>query len=129
MMAPSVPGALLTPIAPQSLSFRPLIVPESSLIEIRLPFGSRSHARSGCARKLRAARLLEVVVLTPVHPQGQLRRQASAQGAAGLHDALLDQLLRPAHGQPGQGGGGVVPGHRTGAQCTLHEQPHVLSRK
>ena len=45
MMAPSVPGALLTPIAPQSLSFRPLIVPESSSIEIRLPFSSRSHAR------------------------------------------------------------------------------------
>ena len=53
MMAPSVPGALLTPIAPQSLSFRPLIVPESSLIEIRLPFGSRSHARSvSCSKAL-----------------------------------------------------------------------------
>lgn len=46
MVAPSVPGSLLTPIAPQSLSFRPLVVPESSAIEIRLPYSSRSHARS-----------------------------------------------------------------------------------
>ena len=45
MVAPSVPGSLLTPIAPQSLSFRPLIVPESSAIEIRLPYSSRAHAR------------------------------------------------------------------------------------
>ena len=45
MVAPSVPGSLLTPIAPQSLSFRPLIVPESSNIEIRLPYSSRTHAR------------------------------------------------------------------------------------
>ena len=45
MVAPSVPGTLLTPIAPHSLSFRPLVVPESSEIEIYLPPHSRSHAR------------------------------------------------------------------------------------
>ena len=46
MVAPSVPGTLLTPIAPHSLSFRPLVVPESSEIEIHLPPSARSHARS-----------------------------------------------------------------------------------
>ncbi|KAK9804759.1 hypothetical protein WJX72_003791 [[Myrmecia] bisecta] len=46
MVAPSVPCTLLTPIAPHSLSFRPLIVPESSEIEIHLPPNARSHARA-----------------------------------------------------------------------------------
>ncbi|EIE19085.1 ATP-NAD kinase [Coccomyxa subellipsoidea C-169] len=46
MVAPSVPCALLTPIAPHSLSFRPLVVPEASDIEIHLPATSRSHARA-----------------------------------------------------------------------------------
>ena len=46
MVAPSVPSTLLTPIAPHSLSFRPLVVPESSQIEILLPTSARSHARS-----------------------------------------------------------------------------------
>ena len=45
MVAPSVPGTLLTPIAPHSLSFRPLVVPESSEIEIHLPPSAKSHAR------------------------------------------------------------------------------------
>lgn len=46
MAAPSVPCSLLTPIAPHSLSFRPLVVPESSEIEIYLPHTARSMARS-----------------------------------------------------------------------------------
>ena len=45
MSAPSVPCTLLTPIAPQSLSFRPLVIPESSELEIYLPVNSRSLAR------------------------------------------------------------------------------------
>jgi NAD kinase len=45
MVAPSVPSTLLTPIAPHSLSFRPLVVPEASDIEIHLPASARSHAR------------------------------------------------------------------------------------
>ena len=45
MVAPSVPCTLLTPVAPHSLSFRPLVVPESSVIEVHLPQASRSHAR------------------------------------------------------------------------------------
>lgn len=45
MVAPSVPGTLITPIAPHSLSFRPLVVPESSQIAVHLPLDARSHAR------------------------------------------------------------------------------------
>ena len=46
MVAPSVPCTLLTPTAPLSLSFRPLIIPESSDILVRLPVYARSHARA-----------------------------------------------------------------------------------
>lgn len=45
MVAPSVPCALITPVAPHSLSFRPLVVPESSDILIHLPSHSRRGAR------------------------------------------------------------------------------------
>lgn len=45
MITPSVPCTLLTPVAPHSLSFRPLVVPEHAVIEIHLPQSSRSHAR------------------------------------------------------------------------------------
>ncbi|KAI3424137.1 hypothetical protein D9Q98_009497 [Chlorella vulgaris] len=46
MVAPSVPCTLLTPVAPHSLSFRPVVVPEHSVIEVHLPQSSRSHARA-----------------------------------------------------------------------------------
>jgi NAD+ kinase len=46
MVAPSVPCTIITPVAPHSLSFRPLVVPESSVIEIHLPLSSRFHARA-----------------------------------------------------------------------------------
>lgn len=46
MVAPSVPCTLLTPLSPLSLSFRPLIVPETSVISVTLPYYSRSHARA-----------------------------------------------------------------------------------
>jgi ATP-NAD kinase C-terminal domain len=38
-------GTLITPIAPHSLSFRPLVVPESSEIVVQIPKHARSHAR------------------------------------------------------------------------------------
>lgn len=46
MIAPSVPCTLITPVAPHSLSFRPVVVPEHSVIEVHLPQSSRSHARA-----------------------------------------------------------------------------------
>jgi NAD+ kinase len=45
MIAPSVPCTLVTPLSPHSLSFRPLVIPESSDIVIRVPPSARSHAR------------------------------------------------------------------------------------
>ena len=62
MAAPSVPCTLLTPIAPHSLSFRPLVIPESSELEIYLPEDSRSHARYTCHFLL----LLGKRILAPV---------------------------------------------------------------
>lgn len=44
MVAPSVPCTILTPVAPQSLSFRPIVVPESAEIEIHLPQESRARS-------------------------------------------------------------------------------------
>jgi NAD+ kinase len=42
LVAPSVPCTLLTPVAPHGLSARPLILPDSSVIEVKVP----SHARA-----------------------------------------------------------------------------------
>ena len=45
MVAPSVPCMLLTPIAPSTLSFRPVIIPESSKIEVSIPPSARTDGR------------------------------------------------------------------------------------
>eukprot|EP01060_Flectonema_neradi_P024905 TRINITY_DN33782_c0_g1_i1.p1 TRINITY_DN33782_c0_g1~~TRINITY_DN33782_c0_g1_i1.p1 ORF type:complete len:363 (+),score=41.88 TRINITY_DN33782_c0_g1_i1:41-1129(+) len=42
MVAPSVPVTLLTPIAPSSLSFRPILINEQSRVDVVLPVKSRS---------------------------------------------------------------------------------------
>lgn len=45
IVSPSVPCTLLTPIAPASLSFRPLLISELSSVEVLLPSGARTgHA-------------------------------------------------------------------------------------
>merc|ERR1719230_1741450 len=41
IVSPSVPATLLTPIAPASLSFRPMIISEMSQVELVLPLGAR----------------------------------------------------------------------------------------
>ena len=45
MVAPSVPCMLMTPIAPSTLSFRPVIIPESSTIEVSIPSTARTEGR------------------------------------------------------------------------------------
>ena len=42
LVAPTVPAILLTPVAPHSLSTRPLILPESAVVEISVANGNRS---------------------------------------------------------------------------------------
>ncbi|GAX73346.1 hypothetical protein CEUSTIGMA_g799.t1 [Chlamydomonas eustigma] len=45
LIAPSVPCTILTPIAPLSLSFRPIVVPESSSISVQLPDDAKCTTR------------------------------------------------------------------------------------
>jgi NAD+ kinase len=46
MVVPSVHCTLITPVAPHSLSFRPIVVPGSSRIEIEVPATARAGARA-----------------------------------------------------------------------------------
>lgn len=44
MVHPNVPCMLFTPICPHSLSFRPVILPDSALLELKVPDEARSNA-------------------------------------------------------------------------------------
>jgi NAD kinase len=44
MVHPSVPALMFTPICPHSLSFRPLVLPDSARLRIRVPASSRGSA-------------------------------------------------------------------------------------
>jgi NAD+ kinase len=48
MVHPLVPCILFTPVCPHSLSFRPLIFPDSAELKIKVPAGSRSSAWLTC---------------------------------------------------------------------------------
>jgi len=42
MMHPAVPGIILTPVCPHSLSFRPVVLPDSAVVKVRVPPSARS---------------------------------------------------------------------------------------
>jgi NAD+ kinase len=44
MVHPSVPAILVTPICPHTLSFRPLLVPDSSILSCKVPYDARNSA-------------------------------------------------------------------------------------
>ncbi|XP_076895341.1 NAD kinase 2, chloroplastic-like [Bidens hawaiensis] len=44
MVHPNVPCMLFTPISPHSLSFRPVILPDSACLELKIPEDARSNA-------------------------------------------------------------------------------------
>lgn len=44
MLPPSVPGILITPICPHTLSFRPLVLPDSVRLVVRVPLNARATA-------------------------------------------------------------------------------------
>lgn len=44
LIHPSIPGILLTPICPHTLSFRPMVLSDTMLLRIAVPVGSRSTA-------------------------------------------------------------------------------------
>ena len=46
ILLPTVPGILFTPICPHTLSFRPLIFPDSSVIQLVVPEDARANARA-----------------------------------------------------------------------------------
>eukprot|EP00798_Chlamydomonas_sp_ICE-L_P003137 gene3137-13150_t len=52
LIAPSVPCTIITPIAPLSLSSRPIVIPESSSIVVHLPEYARSDARANFDGKM-----------------------------------------------------------------------------
>jgi len=41
MMHPVVPGIILTPVCPHSLSFRPIVLPDSAVVTVRVPVSAR----------------------------------------------------------------------------------------
>jgi NAD+ kinase len=57
MVAPSVPCTIVTPVAPHSLSFRPIVVPETSVLEVHLPEGARAAAARASFDGRHAARV------------------------------------------------------------------------
>eukprot|EP00927_Polykrikos_kofoidii_P072652 TRINITY_DN68751_c0_g1_i1.p1 TRINITY_DN68751_c0_g1~~TRINITY_DN68751_c0_g1_i1.p1 ORF type:complete len:661 (-),score=92.73 TRINITY_DN68751_c0_g1_i1:147-2129(-) len=42
MVHPSVPGIILTPVCPHSLSFRPVVLPDSVVVRVKVPWTSRN---------------------------------------------------------------------------------------
>lgn len=44
MVHPEIPALLITPICPHTLSFRPMLLPDSMELRICVPFNSRSTA-------------------------------------------------------------------------------------
>ena len=49
MVHPNVPAILFTPICPHSLSFRPVMLPDSAELELKIPDNARDHRRGGGA--------------------------------------------------------------------------------
>ncbi|KAG2433044.1 hypothetical protein HXX76_008771 [Chlamydomonas incerta] len=70
VVAPSVPCTVLTPIAPLSLSFRPVVIPENSSICVHLPTCVRSHARASFdgKRTMRVRRGTSIFFTTSLCP-------------------------------------------------------------
>eukprot|EP00756_Hemistasia_phaeocysticola_P017970 Hpha_TRINITY_DN15565_c4_g7::TRINITY_DN15565_c4_g7_i1::g.108011::m.108011/K00858/ppnK, NADK; NAD+ kinase len=82
IVSPSVPATLITPIAPHSLSFRPVIASELSAIEVHLPVG----ARSGSIEVSCDGRLADVLP-----PGGSVRIRTSRHPLPVLTYAGLDR--------------------------------------
>jgi NAD+ kinase len=45
MVHPSVPGIILTPVCPHSLSFRPVVLPNSQVVRVSVPSSARGTAK------------------------------------------------------------------------------------
>ena len=60
IVAPSVPCILFTPVCPHTLSFRPLIFPDSSIIRLQVPDDARHSAWCVCCVALGALSLVSL---------------------------------------------------------------------
>ena len=115
MVAPSVPATLLTPVAPHSLSFRPLVLPEACDLALHLPASARGAARISfdgrhAARLPRGAWVVcgAASCALPMVTGGPL----DADWYSGIVQKLRwNEPIRPANG----GGGGGVGGGDGGA--------------
>lgn len=47
LVHPDIPGILISPICPHSLSFRPIVAPDSMMVRIGVPYDSRTSAWCG----------------------------------------------------------------------------------
>jgi NAD+ kinase len=48
LISPTVPCIALTPICPHTLSFRPVVVPDTTIIHLQIPLNARSAALLSC---------------------------------------------------------------------------------
>ena len=117
MVAPSVPAMLLTPVAPHSLSFRPLVLPEACDLALHLPADARGPARISfdgrhAARLPRGAWVVcgAAACALPMVTGGPL----DADWYGGIVQKLRwNEPIRPTSsaggGGQGAGGGGLLP--------------------
>jgi NAD+ kinase len=78
MVHPSVPAILLTPICAHTLSFRPLLLPDSSVLMCSIPIDCRSSGWVGFDGKFRQELLRgdRIEVKLSNHPMPTVNRQS-----------------------------------------------------
>lgn len=91
MVHPAVPAILMTPVNPHSLSFRPAILPDSSVVTITVPLNVRSSAALSVDGKA-ACQLCpgdHISVAVSAHPVPFICRSSDTQDwFNSVHDAL-----------------------------------------
>jgi len=81
ILSPNTAAIAFTPICPHTLSFRPLLLPDSAVIRLEVPRGARSSA--WCSFDGRGSRELRVGTLSScVRPRGPCRCSAGGRPAA-----------------------------------------------
>jgi len=91
MVHPAVPGILLTPVSPHSLSFRPAVLPDSVVITLAVPLTARSGAAlSVDGKEVTQLRLGDSVqVAMSPHPVPTICRTTETKDwFASVHEAL-----------------------------------------
>ena len=120
ILSPNTAAIAFTPICPHTLSFRPLLLPDSAVIRLEVPRGARSSA--WCSFDGRGSRELRVgdfvVVRSSPWPMPLLCRETSCgDWVRSLKAKLLWNVREVQKGFDGGGGegggGGLAPGARS----------------